>query len=327
MRPLPVRHPWGRTPSRAAVAAWAFLGALALACVATAQAARLPAPGRVLYAQYESGVRRSHFYVQRPGYDSPQRVHRQPGLTFRAKWSPDGSMIAFDSRGLYVMDADGSHVEHVVKVDGFDDPPFTWGPGDRQLTYYKAKAADAGDLWVVDLDKPGADYVVTRGQSVYSHAAWSPDRTRLAYTVANGAGMLYVMDENGRNIIPIRGAAVSADPAWSPDGTRIAFTNYEGMQSNIYVADLGGGGFARPVTDGPYWKETPAWVGGGEWIAYAFSGDVHVVSAEGGQSRALGVQHGELLINYFDWFDPSLAVPDAATLPSVWGPLKIRSPR
>ncbi len=324
MQPSPVRDPWSRTTSRALVAAAAILGTLGLACVATAQGALLPAPGRVLFTDYESGARRSHIYVRRAGYDTPRRVHSHRGLTFGAKWSPDASMIAFDGRGIFVMDADGSHVEQVVEVEGWGRPCFTWGPGDRQLTYYKPKAPDAGDLWTLDVDDPGVQEVVTRGHEVYSSAAWSPDRTRLAYTVGNGAGMLYVMDANGRNITPVRGAAVSADPSWSPDGTRLAFTNYEGMQSNIYVADIDGGGIARAVTDGPYWKETPAWVAGGEWIAYAFSGDVHVVSPAGGRSRALGVQHGEVLINYFDWFDPSLVASEEGTLRLPWGFLRSR---
>jgi Tol biopolymer transport system component len=322
MRVLPEHHPRGRLTPRALLTIWAMLVALWAPGAATAQGARLPAPGRLLFSQYESGARRSHIYVQRPGYDAPRRVHSHRGLTFHPKWSPDASMIAFDGRGIFVMDADGSHVEQVVEVEGWRRPCFTWAPGDRQLTYYKPKALDAGDLWTLDVDNPGVQEVVTRGHEVYSSAAWSPDRTRLAYTTGNGAGSLYVMDADGRNVTPVRGGASAKDPAWSPDGKRLAFRSSQGMKSNIFVAELGAGGFARQVTDGPYWKETPAWVAGGEWIAYAFSGDVHVVSPEGGRSQPLGVQHGEVLINYFDWFDPSLEVSGGGKLPSVWGALK-----
>jgi Tol biopolymer transport system component len=44
-------------------------------------------------------------------------------------WSPDGSRLAVTSwNGLYVMNADGSHVRAIIGTDGFGDARPTWQP-------------------------------------------------------------------------------------------------------------------------------------------------------------------------------------------------------
>ena len=60
----------------------------------------------------------------------------------------------------------------------------------------------------------------------------------------------------------------------------------------------------------------------GSWIAFALSGDIHVVRADGRDKQALGVLQGAFLISQFDWYSPFRAVAASGKRPSQWGRIK-----
>jgi Tol biopolymer transport system component len=55
--------------------------------------------------------------------------------------------------------------------------------------------------------------------------AWSPDRTKLAFTTPFPTSHIYVMDADGTNLRQLTNDSVYGEnnPDWSPDGSRIAF--------------------------------------------------------------------------------------------------------
>jgi serine/threonine protein kinase/Tol biopolymer transport system component len=92
------------------------------------------------------------------------------------------------------------------------------------------------DLWVMNVD--GTDSLrLTRTPHDEWWPDWSPDGSRVAYTVGSD---IWVMNADGTgqrplDICPSRRRYTCVRPEWSPDGTQIAF----GYGRAVYVANLG----------------------------------------------------------------------------------------
>ncbi len=299
---------------------------LGVATQAAAQALRVPTPGPLVYVWLDAATWRSRIYVKWPDEPDARVIYDELGFIFEAKWSPDGEQIGIADYGLRVMDADGLNLRILADADFRGVPSFTWGPGDREITYYKSKAWADGDLWVFDVRDPDNERRLTRQGGRYGEPAWSPDRSRIAYSWGPmRAGVLHVMDADGGNIVRV---TKGRDPAWSPDGKRLVYGgNRDALATDIYVVDAREGAIPQRLTDAPEYKYTPVWLAQGPWIAYGVSGDMHLVSPDGRETHNLGVRKGEPAITSFDWYDPFLAVSAAGRLPSRWGSLKTSGAR
>jgi len=284
---------------------------------------RVPKPGPLVYAWLDGSTVRSHVYVKLPDEPDARLIYDEPGIISQAKWSPDGEQIAFDDDGLLVMNADGSDLRRLTDAEFWARPPFTWGPEDHQITYYKPKAQGDGDLWILDARNPENERNLTRQGGGFAGPAWSPDRSRIAYSWGPvGGGTLYVMDADGGNIMVITQGRY---PSWSPDGNRLVFTRHgNGLATDVYVVDAREGAAPQRLTQAPYYKYSPVWVADGPWIAYGESGDLHLISLDGREAHKMGVRKGIPAITNFDWFDPFRAVSAEGRLPSRWGSLKAR---
>ncbi|MBT3268838.1 hypothetical protein HN371_16915 [Candidatus Poribacteria bacterium] len=282
-------------------------------------------PGPLVYAWLDGTTKRSHIYVKAPDEPDARLVYDQPGIVFEAKWSPDGEQIALNDDGLLVMNADGSDVRRLTDAEFWAEPPFTWGPGDREITYYKPKAASDGDLWVLDVADPANPRRLTREGGRFSFPSWSPDRSRIAYSWQVGVGGVqdvYVMDADG-SITQITQKAWAREPSWSADGGRLVYVKSDGHDAgDLHIIDARAGAAPRRITNAPYNKATPVWLAYGRWIAYATSGDIHVVSIDGRETHKLRVREGVPAVADFDWFNPFRAVSASGRQPSPWGSRK-----
>jgi Tol biopolymer transport system component len=171
-------------------------------------------------------------------------------------WSPDGKKIAFSRAigpppadgpppvvGIFVMDADGSHVEQLtqsVPSSGTEDHTPTWSPNGGQIAFMRAnntkKPENASSIYVMGADGSNVTRIrrmPTRwpGSGV---PKWSPDGQSIlfdTYCLFGACGQsqtgtqLYTIKANGtglRKLTNLRGN--SYDGSWSPSGRSIVFS-------------------------------------------------------------------------------------------------------
>jgi Tol biopolymer transport system component len=136
--------------------------------------------------------------------------------------------------------------------------------GNGKIAFYRGDPVLPPQLWIMDPD--GNNLAALIPDEWVGPAAWSPDGTRIALTIANpfntsGNG-LYVMnaDGSGRVKLPMFGAY----PSWSADGTRLAVSS----ASNIWVINVDGSGTPQQLTTDGFQNVFPSWSPDGSQIAY-----------------------------------------------------------
>ena len=175
-------------------------------------------------------------------------------------------------------------------------------PGQNGKIAYTERVTTSTSIRTVNPDGTGDVQVIANGYA----PAWSPDGTKLAYTVDNGSffgGTIKVADPDGSNPQTIATGYDFTGPAWSPDGTKIIFAGDSTDDScqHLYVVDY-------PPTSAPTSLTTiqcvsgpphqPAevdWSPRGDKVAFdTFDGSwvSYVINADGSGSRVLvGAQH------------------------------------
>ncbi|HXD86650.1 MAG TPA: hypothetical protein VN641_09160 [Urbifossiella sp.] len=117
------------------------------------------------------------------------------GINNWPAYSPDGRRIAFSSSrdgtfDLYVMNANGSGVRRVVKLDGMQMRP-SWSPDGQRLAF-TSNHAGSYDLWIVRLDGTGL-VRLTGSAERDDYSAWRPDGRQIAFVgERNGKFDLYL---------------------------------------------------------------------------------------------------------------------------------------
>jgi dipeptidyl aminopeptidase/acylaminoacyl peptidase len=231
------------------------------------------------------------------------RLTRSPEGTSRsARWSPDGSWIAFlsnrnEKTQLHLIRPDGGEAAPLTDVEE-GVSAFRWAPDGARIAFTATEPPDS-------LEK--------RREERYG--AWSvEDETR-------GRTHLWVVDVVPDSIPEPRrltgGDAFTVESfAWSPDGTRIALQHAPepsiNARSDISVLDVASGTIA-PVAAGPGSESGIEWSPDGAWILYASAGadttsdyyrntGVWKVSASGGEAIRLAADLDESVYSY--WWTP-----------------------
>jgi hypothetical protein len=138
---------------------------------------------------------------------------------------------------------------------------------------------------------PGDAFPLTDPGARYFDLSWSPDGSRLAFSVVSGADIgndhewhleIWTSDAVGGDLKQLTNTAVNVtdrDPTWSPDGTRIIFDSNRNGATDIYSMNASdGSGVTRLTTTG---GSTPAYSPDGTKIAYDAPDGLTVMNADG----------------------------------------------
>lgn len=228
------------------------------------------------YTERESGKARKYswdydaefeIYETVPGSGEYKNLTNTEGYDAEGAWSPDGKKLVFASNRqaydgsmseedmkafkldkkfpmeIYLADADGSNVERLTKVDGYDGGPFfsadgksiCWRRFDRKGLVAEIHTMDLADRKERQLTRIGA-----MSWAPYFH----PSGDYLIFTT-NKHGFdnfeLYLVDAKGERE-PVRVThtpGFDGLPVFSPDGKKLAWTSGRtpSKQSQIFLAD------------------------------------------------------------------------------------------
>ena len=221
---------------------------------------RSPDGTRLVYQSTVPGGAMQIFVLEEDGTEL--QLTDLPGGAEEPTWSPDGSQIAFASRhekargdtDIFVMDADGSHIQRLVGTARNDGHP-DWSPdGSRIVFHSRYQVWDGilprGEIWVVsvhdgELTRLDLDTPFWGGYWDAADPAWSPDGRRIAYSRLPGSTInnkspdvpLWVMRSDGTDERSLhrwkrRWGFCQLEASWSPDGSSIAFIDVGGVGSS-----------------------------------------------------------------------------------------------
>ncbi len=182
-------------------------------------------------------------------------------LSWKPKWSPDRTRIAFHSNRdgtaaegrseeneIYVMNANGGNLRRLTNNDAADLDP-VWSPDGNKIAFVSHRDGNP-EIYVMDADG-GNVRRLTNNFVVDREPAWSPDRRTVAFeSHRDGNPDIYVMDADGGNVRRLtQNPVADAGADWSPDGARITFRSLRDGPWQIYVMDADGGNVRRLTHD------------------------------------------------------------------------------
>ncbi|MBT3362436.1 MAG: hypothetical protein HN929_13845 [Chloroflexi bacterium] len=235
-----------------------------------------------------------------------------------ARWSPDGSKLAFVfNGGIWTISPDGSDRIEI----GMGQNP-VWSPDNSRIAYMLNDG-----IWVMNAD--GSERIrLTSSSSYYSHCnpVWLAGGTKIAYTsidsltMAASGGYLralptavWTVNVDGSSPTQIHGAPPDfpGRSEWSPDGSRIVFAKSDmgilsmasptdvivDQQAEIWVMDADASNQTMLAIG-----TNPMWLYDGSRIVYELEDDIWMMDSEGNNQ-----------VNVTD-------SPDSREYLSVWAP-------
>ena len=238
--------------------AWGLAVAIVVCAALAASAAALPGNGRVAVISGELGNGR--IWLVQPDGSGATQLTSQPVRT-DARWSPDGTQVAFtgtdgdffdafvvndDGTGLARLTNDGTvccpqwspdatqlllSAMRVVDADGSnlrslaDGSTGGWSPDGQEVVYSSRGALGTpADVWVVASDGTGARQL-TSDPAAEQALGFSPDGTKILFLVQSGGQSdVWTMNADGSDRQNLTSSAARERGAsWSPDGERILF--------------------------------------------------------------------------------------------------------
>lgn len=176
--------------------------------------------------------------------------------TFSALCAQQGPILFASDQGgtltrLFVMNEDGSHVMQLGNSNDLVTPD--WSPdgsrivaalgmglggalGGREIVVMNAKGGGSDRYPIVNDPPPDSRGILLE------HPAWSPDGSRIAFSIKKGAANCQLSDYNIYTVDPEGGSRVkltegcggrNTEVDWSPDGSKIVFTSRRSSPQDI----------------------------------------------------------------------------------------------
>lgn len=189
-----------------------------------------------------------------------------------------------------LTDAAGNLLESAVEVE-FATVEGSSDGSASLIAFVAAGVAGAADIFVAGTDAPDV-LRLTSHAADDTEAAWSPDRTRIAFrSERDGNGEIYVMRTDGTEPTRLTNhPARDAEPAWSPDGSTIAFVSDRDGNPEIYTMKSDGSALTR-LTNTASTDRGPAWSPDGTRIAFSSdrdgNGEIYLMNVDGSDVQRL----------------------------------------
>ena len=161
------------------------------------------------------------------------RLTHANGYITGGSFSPDGTEVVYavwrtSGNAIYVVDLEGGTPRLVRDALAIPYEP-AFSPDGSQIAYFDGSGDHGNSLHVMNAD--GSDVRVLTGPD-YGHIdelAWSPDGSRLAFSLQYGGG-LFVVGVDGSGLTEL--VPYGENAAWSPDGSRISYQVRNGVTEN-----------------------------------------------------------------------------------------------
>nr|MCU0255243.1 hypothetical protein [Vicinamibacterales bacterium] len=160
-----------------------------------------------------------------------------------ARWSPDGSKIAFisDRTGeeeLYVVAQDGSGTPEQLTSGGkaMRYQP-EWAPDGRRIAF----SDKDGKIFVFAFDTKALTEIVDAPRGQVRNYTWSPRGNHLAFSMpgANGFDSIYIWSAGDGQLRKITDEQFNAEnPAWDPDGNYLFYLSDRDYAPRISSAEF-----------------------------------------------------------------------------------------
>ncbi len=163
----------------------------------------------------------------------------------RGAWSPDGTMIAFNSdrsgdMNIWVFSAADESVRQITSGAGGDFQP-NWSPDGKQLSFFSARSGRP-EIWIAEL-ATGQARQLTSDASLKINPFFSPDGRSIAYH-SDRAGRLepWIMNSDGTDQHRLAEMETSGHfLRWFRDGKSVLFRSPNPISPGLWSASRSGG--------------------------------------------------------------------------------------
>jgi Tol biopolymer transport system component len=184
----------------------------------------------------------------------------------------------------FIVSPDGKGLTKLTPDTLLERDPL-WSPDGQKLLVVRVDPSFLFEaLYVMNAD--GSDRTELVSATSVVDYRWSPDGTRIAFSLGHMAGSqlvsdLWVMRADGSGKMKLDSNAES--PTWSPDGQQIAYVQ-DNISPQIRIVSSAGGGGDRRLTPDSLATIQPAWSPDGSLIAFVSVGpnELWVIRPDGG---------------------------------------------
>ena len=181
-------------------------------------------------------------------------LHILTGSYSYPDWSPGGRHLVVSGGGIFTITATGDSLTRISSALGY---AAKWSPDGSTIAYETYDETKVYRLWLMASDGSGVRCLNASGGESWFEPDWSPDGAHLAHVrIGAGIPKpeLFVMDATGRTEQRLTSDGYEARyPAWSPDGGWIVWGSWRGSSAELWLM-WPDGTWARKIANG-WWPD------------------------------------------------------------------------